>query len=191
MRWFVLLLLTACDGEVEEPGEDLEEPPSCEYAESDVERVIDEPAPSVGGFAIVEWLQVESDTAVSIERGDVDTSPLPHCLPVPTCVEALLRDKPLSGPTHAVLLFDGVRLRTNLATDHPTGLSIVDLKRKLVFEPASGGDFDFTFDSRSVTTCVGTSCQQLDFIEGTATLLTSYPRATSPEPIAETASRSP
>lgn len=190
MRWLFLLLLAACDSEFEEQGEDLEEPPSCEYEEYVVERFIDEPAPSVPGVAVVEVLQVESDTPVPIERGDVDTSPLPHCLPFPTCVEGLLRDKPLSGPTHAVLVFDGV-LHANVAIAQPTGLSIVDLKRKLVFEPARGADFDFTFDERSVTSCVGSACQQLDFVEGTATLITSFPRATSPAPAVETASRSP
>lgn len=188
MRWLLLLLLTGCDSEFEEPGEDFEEPPSCEAgADFFIERFIDE-AP---GVAIVELVHVESDTPVPLERGDVDTSPLHHCLPFPTCVEALLRDKPLSGPGHAVLVFDGARLRTSSTSDRPTGISIVDLKRRLVFEPARGADFDFTFDDRSVTSCVGASCQQLDFIDGTATLVTSFPRATSPEPGAGTASRSP
>lgn len=190
MRWLLLLLLAACDSEFEEQGEDLEEPPSCEYEEYVVERFIDEPEPSVPGVAIVEVRHVESDTPVPIERGDVDTSPLPHCLPFPTCVEALLRDKPLSGATHAVLVFDGV-LHENVEIAQPTGLSIVDLKRKLVFEPARGADFDFTFDERSVISCVGTACQQLDFVDGTATLITSFPRARSPEPAERTASRFP
>lgn len=200
MRWLLLLLVAVgCDPMLEEEdiGEDLDGI-DCEHATFDGRFIDEVEQPEVAaratepGVVVVERIETQDDGVVPIERGDVDTSPLPHCRPLPTCLETLLRDKPVSGARQAVLFFDGLRVSAGHATGQPTGLSIVDLPRNRVIEPASGEGFEFSFDDRSVTICVGVAnCQVLDLVDDTARTVTSFPRATSPGPAVETASRSP
>lgn len=197
MRWLLLLVVAVgCDPmlEEEELGEDLDGI-DCEHVTFDG-RFIDEaevaPGAPAPGVVLVERVETGDAPVVPIERGDVDTSPLPHCRPLPTCLEALLRDKPVSGARQAVLFFDGRKVSADHDTGQPTGLSIVDLQRNRVIEPASGEGFEFTFDDRSVTICLGVAtCQVLDLVDDTARTVTSFPPATSPAPAVESASRSP
>ena len=195
MRWLLLLLVVVgCDPmlEEEEIGEDLDGI-DCEHVTFDGRFIDEAEQPELApGVALVERVETGDEPVVPIERGDVDTSPLPHCRPLPTCLETLLRDKPVSGAMQAVLFFDGRRVSAGHVTGQPTSLSIVDLPRNRVIEPASGDGFEFTFDDRSVTICLGVAnCQVLDLVDDTARTVTSFPRATSPAPAVETASRSP
>lgn len=198
MRWFgVALLLLSCESSVveappaEEIGEDLEH---CgDFVEEDERPVSDLAAdealparPVSVGIMRVEPVEVPSAPfeRVPLERGDLDTSPLPRCQLWPACLEALVRDKPLSGRTQVGLwIFDGHRLTAAAATRGLAGpldgVVIADLPRGVLYEPAARGLTRVTTDGARLQVCTGdetaSDCQTLDLSHGVVELRLGTP----------------
>jgi hypothetical protein len=88
--------------------------------------------------------------------GDLDVSPLPFCVPRPSCVAEVLR---LTSADLTVLTYDGRRLDGPLVLRGP--VVIADLPRGVVLElPASS-----TVEVRPphhVKSCANDTCQILD-----------------------------
>jgi hypothetical protein len=193
MRWFgVALVLMGCEPQaLDEPepetGEDVVE--HCgDFVEEEVpwvsELAADEvlperPAPP--GVLLVEPVEAPVPERVPLERGDLDTSPLPRCQPWPSCLEALVRDKPLSGRGQVGLwLFDGRQVtagpRTRALTGPLDGVVLADLQRGVLYELATRALTRVTTDGPRLRVCTGDEgasgreCQTLELALGVVEL---------------------
>ncbi|MBL8921523.1 MAG: hypothetical protein JNJ54_21865 [Myxococcaceae bacterium] len=198
MRWLgVSLGLMACEPQaleaplpetveavVEHCGDFVEE---VEEEHGVNELVADEVRPDLQGPAVMVVEPIDpagvNPERVPLERGDLDTSPLPRCHPWPACLEALVRDKPLSERAHlGVWLFDGEQVTpapgTRALTAPLDGAVIADLPRGLLYELATRKVTRVTTDGPRLHVCTGddetvaSECQALDLFQGVVELRT-------------------
>lgn len=186
----VVFLVSGCEGEpeAEEVGEDVEV--GCFEDVGDFGHLEEEPLfEADAGLMVMELLEPPSlAPSVDLEpvpfgRADVVLSPLPWCLPRPACLEALMRDKPISGPdgTH-VWFFDGRRVEPGPLTKDNRhaidAIAIVDLTHDTLIEPAVDATTQVHLDGPRVAICIaaasptGLECQVLDLVRGEVVLQT-------------------
>lgn len=171
------------DGLVDEPGPMVADQGEDVDGLGEVEDVGPRPPPDTQGVMVVEPLPapaVEGER-VPLERGDLDTSPLPRCRPWPACLEGLVLDKPLSARSNVGLwLYDGQRLtpgpRTRALAGPLDGVVIADLQRQVLYEPATRASTTVVADGALFELCTGDEgasvreCQRLDLALGVVEL---------------------